>query len=171
VAGTVALIDLGANTTSVVIARDGVPQFVRIIPTGGNDLTRELTTGLETDASSADAAKRSLGLASQVSTLVEKQAMEIIYRVASEQLTSLRNTINYWINTRPHDPVHRIVLTGGGAQLRGLADALAEMTRLEVVAGDPFASVALARGLDANDLRQNGASFAVAFGLALGSAA
>lgn len=171
VAGTVALIDLGANTTSVVIARDGVPQFVRIIPTGGNDLTRELSTGLETDATAADAAKRSLGLASQVSTLLEKQAMEIIYRVASEQLTSLRNTINYWINTRPHDPVQRIVLTGGGAQLQGLPDALAEMTRLEVVAGAPFANVALARGLDENDLRRNGASFAVAFGLALGSAA
>lgn len=171
VAGTVALIDLGASTTSVVIARDGVPQFVRIIPTGGDDLTRELTSGLETDVAKADTAKRSLGLASQVSTPAEKLAMEIIYRVASEQLTSLRNTINYWINTRPSDPVQRIILSGGGAQLRGLPDALAEMTRLEVSAGDPFASIAVARGIDAQELRRTGAAYAVAFGLALGSAA
>jgi type IV pilus assembly protein PilM len=34
VVGTVALVDIGASTTSVVIATDGVPQFVRIIATG-----------------------------------------------------------------------------------------------------------------------------------------
>lgn len=169
--GTVALIDVGASTTSVVIAKNGVPQFVRIIPTGGDDLTRELRTGLEADAAAAETVKRSLGLASQVSSPVERQAMEIIYRVASEQLTSLRNTINYWINTRPTEPVQRIVVSGGGARLAGLPEALAEMTRLEVVAGDPFAGIAMAKGINAEELRRGGASFAVAFGLALGSAA
>ena len=34
VRGTVALVDIGGSTTSVVIASDGVPQFVRIIATG-----------------------------------------------------------------------------------------------------------------------------------------
>ena len=48
--GTVALVDVGANTTSVVIAVDGAPQFVRIIPAGGDDLTQALMKGLEVDA-------------------------------------------------------------------------------------------------------------------------
>ena len=47
VAGTVAVVDVGANTTSVVVLTDGVPQFVRIIPTGGDDITTALTARLE----------------------------------------------------------------------------------------------------------------------------
>lgn len=171
VPGTVALIDIGANTTSVVIAQDGVPQFVRIIPTGGDDLTQALRSGLDTDIAGAEGIKRKLGLASKVATQEEKEAAEIIYQVASEQLTSLRNTISYFANTRPHDPVRQIVLSGGGSLLRGLREALAEMTRLTVVVGDPFATIVLPRTLNPEELRQNGSVFSVALGLALGSAA
>lgn len=170
-AGTVALIDIGANTTSVVIVEEGVPQFVRIIPTGGDDLTQALRSGLPTDAVQAEEIKRALGLSSDGSTPEEQHATEIISNVAKEQLSSLRNTINYFVNTRPHNPVHQIILSGGGALLRGLPDALAEMTRLAVVTGDPFSTIALSDQLNAMDLRQNGSAFAVALGLTLGSAA
>ncbi|GAA3895805.1 type IV pilus assembly protein PilM [Leifsonia kafniensis] len=169
--GVVALLDIGAHNSSVVIAKDGVPQFVRIIPTGGDDLTQALRNGLETDAVQAERIKRSLGLATQVATQEEKKAVEIIYQVSSEQLSSLRNTINYFSNTRPGESVSQIVLSGGGAMLPGLPAALAEMTRVKVSAGDPFATVAVARSIDADHLRRNAPSLTVALGLALGSAA
>jgi len=44
--GTAAVIDIGATTTNIVISTGGVPQFVRIIPAGGDDLTRALITRL-----------------------------------------------------------------------------------------------------------------------------
>jgi type IV pilus assembly protein PilM len=169
--GTVALIDIGANTTSVVIARNGVPQFVRIIPTGGADLTQALRSGLEVELSEAENLKRSIGLAKQVNSVEEHRAVEIIYQVTSELLTSLRNTVSYFVNTRPQDPVRQLVMTGGGAQLPGLPEALSEMTRLPVVSGDPFVTVGLARSLNADNLRSNRSALAVALGLALGSAA
>lgn len=170
-AGTVALIDIGANTTSVVIVEEGVPQFVRIIPTGGDDLTEALRSGLETDAVQAEKIKRALGLSSQVATSEEQYATEIISQIANEQLSSLRNTIKYFVNTRPNQPVHQIILSGGGALLRGLPDALAEISRLTVIMGDPFSTIAISRRLDTKDLRRNGSAFAVALGLTLGSAA
>ena len=170
-AGTVALIDIGANTTSVVIAKDGVPQFVRIIPTGGYDLTHALQTGLEIGTGEAEMLKRSIGLAKQVNSIEEHRAVEIIYQVTSELLTSLRNTVSYFINTRPLDPVRQLVVTGGGSHLPGLPEALSEMTRLPVVPGDPFVTVALSRNLNADNLRQNRSALGVALGLALGSAA
>lgn len=171
IAGTVGLIDIGANTTTVVIARDGVPQFVRIIPTGGDDITHAVRAGLETDLAGAERAKRALGLATSVASQEEQAAVEVIYRVALEQLTSLRNTISYFANTRPDDPVQQLVVSGGGALLPGLLAALGEMTRLPVVLGDPFASIPIARTADEQKLRQQGSTFAVAFGLAVGSAA
>jgi type IV pilus assembly protein PilM len=171
VPGTIALIDIGAHTTSVVIAKDGVPQFVRIIPTGGADLTQALHTGLEIEAEEAETIKRSLGLATEVTSAEEHRAVEIIYQVTSELLGSLRNTVSYFVNTRPQDPVRQIVLTGGGAQLPGLAHALGEMARLPVVIGDPFASIKLAHALKMDDTQKHRSSLTVALGLALGSAA
>lgn len=171
VAGSVAIVEIGANTTSVVIAANGVPQFVRIIPTGGADLTQALRSGLEVEQAEAESIKRTLGLATQVATTDEHRAVEIIYQVSSELLTSLRNTINFYINTRPQAGMDQIVLTGGGAQLPGLPEALAEMTRIPVVAGDPFTTIALSRSLDASDLRLRRSSLTVALGLALGGAA
>ncbi len=169
--GTVALIDIGANTTSVIIARDGIPQFVRIIPAGGADLTEALRSALEIDANEAEGLKRSLGLATQVNTADEHQAVQIIYQSTSDLLNSLRNTVNYYINTRQSHPVGEIVITGGGAQLSGLAEALGEMTRLPVSQGDPFTSIALSRNLSADDLRLRRSTLGVALGLAIGSAA
>ncbi|WP_241975166.1 MULTISPECIES: type IV pilus assembly protein PilM [unclassified Cryobacterium] len=169
--GTVALVDIGGSTTSVVIAVDGVPQFVRIIATGGIDITQALEAELKSDFDQAEGMKRALGLATGAVSESDKRAVEVIYRIASEQLTSLRNTINYFANTRPTEPVRQIVLSGGGAQLQGLPEALAEMTRTSVVVGDPFATVGIARTIDASQLRLSGSTFAVALGLALGSAA
>ncbi|MDN4616241.1 type IV pilus assembly protein PilM [Leifsonia sp. F6_8S_P_1B] len=171
IGGTVALVDIGANTTSVVIVTDGVPQFVRIIPAGGGELTQALRSGLEVEPGEAERIKAAIGLARQVSSPEAHQAVEIIYRVTGELLTSLRNTISYFVNTRPATPVAQLVVTGGGAQLPGLPEALSEMTRLPVAVGDPFHSVALSRHLNADVLRQQRSSLSAAVGLALGSAA
>jgi type IV pilus assembly protein PilM len=155
----------------VVIAKDGVPQFVRIIPTGGNDLTEALRNGLETDPVRAESIKRTLGLPTGAVPAEDQPAIHIIYQMTSELLTSLRNTINYYGNTRPTSPVQRIMLCGGGALLSGLPAALAELTRLEVSMADPFSTVTLARSVDGEALRGSSSAFTVALGLALGSAA
>jgi type IV pilus assembly protein PilM len=169
--GTVAIVDIGAHTTSVVIAANGVPQFVRIIPTGSGDLTQTLATRLEIPYQEAERVKLSLGLASAVQTPGEERAVGIIYEQINDLLGSLRNTIGYYVNTRPGEALSHIVLTGGGAGLIGLADALGEFTRLPVIAADPYPSVTLARSLHADDLRQRRSSLSVALGLALGSVA
>ncbi|MFJ3491270.1 type IV pilus assembly protein PilM [Leifsonia aquatica] len=169
--GFSAVIDIGANTTTVVIAAAGVPQFVRIVPTGGADMTQALRDGLEIAPHQAEELKRSLGLATQVSTIEDQRAVEIIYQTAGELLSSLRNTINYFVNTRPDARFERVVLTGGGAQLPGFAEALGEMTRLPVAVGDPYLAVGLSRTLDADELRERRTSLTVALGLAIGRAA
>ncbi|MEY9851711.1 type IV pilus assembly protein PilM [Leifsonia sp. EB41] len=171
VAGTVALIDVGASTTTVIVATNGVPEFVRIIPTGGQDLTTALSTRLSLTPPQAESAKRTLGLAPNVSTAEEHSQATVIYEVVNELLGSLRNTIAYFSNTRETTPVQRIVLAGGAAQLPGFASALAEFTRLPVEDGDPFSTIAISRGLRAEDLRIDQREITVALGLAMGSVA
>lgn len=171
IGGFAALIDIGANTTTVVIAAGGAPQFVRIIPTGGADITDALCNGLGVAPHEAEGLKRSLGLATAVSSPDEQRAVEIIYQTAGELLSSLRNTINYFVNTRPDARFEQVILTGGGALLPGLPEALGEMTRLPVIVGDPYRTVGLSRSLDSDELRARRSSLTVALGLAIGRAA
>lgn len=169
--GAVVQIDVGAGTTSVVITIAGVPQFVRLIPTGGDDLTQALTVRLSIEAGQAEALKKSLGLSPSGALPEHHAAVTIIREVTTELLNSLRNTVNYFTNTRDHLTVTRIVLTGGGAQLGGFAAALGEMTRLPVVAPEPTGSVDLGRAVNRDALQQTRGAFLVALGLALGSKA
>lgn len=169
--GTVALIDIGASTTSVVLVSDGVPQFVRLIPSGGDDITNDLASRLEIPRELAEGAKRTLGLVSSSATKEDKTASAVIFETVNELLGSLRNTVSYYANTRPTEHVTHIVLSGGGAQLRGLPEALAEVTRIPVVAADPLQGVSFARSTSEADVRSNVTSLTVALGLALGSAA
>lgn len=169
VKGTIALIDVGMNTTSIIIVSDGVPWFVRIVPAGGDDLTQALKLGLEIDNDQAEELKRTLRLGAESGTVVDHRAVEILDVMAGELLGSLRSTVNYFNNTWPQDPVQHVMLTGGGARLSGLAEALSGMIRIPVAQADPFAMIVLPRGLNVENLQQHRVSITVALGLALRS--
>jgi len=171
VPGTAAVVQLGADTTSVVIATDGIPQFVRIIPMGGNDISRALVGTLDITFDEAEAVKRHLGLGGSARTPDDARAVAVITASVHELTSSLRNTINYFVNTRPSEPVTRVVLTGGGTRLQGMREALAEQTRLPVTMGAAFDGVGLARSIPAGDVADHVDAITVAFGLAVGSRA
>ena len=187
VMGTVALIDVGGSTTTIIIARDGLPWFVRIIPFGGEDLTQALQSKLQIPFAEAEALKGDLRFrssweitsditgktsqcacskcASEETLADDPRTLEILQSVSNELLGSLRNTINYFNNTHPDEAVEQVLLTGGGAQLNGLSEALSEMIVLPVTLPDPFALIALGRKVKSVS-REESATFSVALGLA-----
>jgi type IV pilus assembly protein PilM len=167
----IALIDIGATTTNVVVAVAGVPEFVRIIPTGGDEVTNVLATRLGVVGPTAENLKRASRLGSAGNTPDERRVSEVLNEATYELLNSLRNTVNYFVNSRPQHRPSRIILTGGGAQLGGLAEALAELTHTPVTIGDPFERVIVSRSISAANNSPSPVSLAVALGLALGSAA
>lgn len=167
--GNVAHIDIGARTTNVIVTSSGVPQFVRIIANGGNDLTAALADRLDISGVEAENTKRSLGLGGVSVAPEHAPAVAIIREVTGTLLTSLRNTLSFFANTRQNEPYSGIVLTGGGAQLLGFADGLSEMTRIPVVLGDTFGSIDVSK--DAAKGTQSQLGMNVALGLALGGAA
>jgi type IV pilus assembly protein PilM len=169
--GVVAIIDIGANTSTVVIAKDGVPQFVRIIAAGGADVTSAIRLEGSLTDEQAEAAKRALGLTTVGVALEHRPIVEVIYRVAGELVNSIRNTLNYFAGARPQEPVSQIVLTGGGAKLSGFAQALQDSTRIPITVGDPFSTVQTDRRFTAESNGGAVDSASVALGLALGSAA
>jgi type IV pilus assembly protein PilM len=189
--GTVALVDVGANTTSIVVARNGVPNFVRIIPVGGDDLTEALKVGLEIEEYKADVLKRTLRIGADLvgregaisltpectcakcqadlATVDDPRVQEILRSVSIELLGSIRNTITYFNNNSQEEPVKEILLIGGGTLLSGFAEALSEMIHIPVSSADPLTSISFARKAHSEKWQAKGANFSVALGLALRS--
>jgi type IV pilus assembly protein PilM len=148
-----------------------VPQFVRIISTGGGDITEAIRTELGVSAEQAETSKRALGLSTVGVAVENRPIVEIIYRVAGDQLNSIRNTLNYFATTRPDLPVREVILTGGGSKLIGFPQALGDNTRIPVSMGNPFENVSVSRKFEQEAAHGAADSIAVALGLALGSAA
>jgi type IV pilus assembly protein PilM len=169
--GVVAIIDVGSNTSTVVVARDGVPEFVRIISAGGKDLTDAIRSESMLTSEQAEATKLTLGLSTVGVPLAQQPIVEVIYKVAGELLNSLRNTLNYFVSVHDQQPITQIVLTGGGAKLRGFAQALQDGTHIPIVIADPFGLVSVDRRVAARASGSTSDAACVALGLALGSAA
>jgi type IV pilus assembly protein PilM len=165
----VAQIGVGADTTNVVICIDGIPQFVRIIPAGGDDVTRALMQQLALSRVDAEELKVRLGLRGGDGT-EDRRALEVIYASVGELMTSLRNTLAFF---SAHSPARlgTVVLSGGGSRLDGFARALGEMTRTTVVDAESGARIPVAPRLAANGESRTLERYSVALGLALGSAA
>ncbi|MHB1171408.1 MAG: type IV pilus assembly protein PilM [Lacisediminihabitans sp.] len=170
VRGTLAVVDIGASTTNVVVTKEGVPQFVRIIPVGGGEVTRALSERLEVSPEAAEQLKRQLGVA--VGSVVPEQraAVEVIYAVTGELIASIRNTLNYYVGAQPGRLVDGVVLTGGGARLSGFSAALGEVTRIPVSVGNPLGGAALTRAVSSGGGSDQAQSMTVALGLAIGGA-
>lgn len=166
----VIIIDIGESTTNFVYSLGGVPQFVRLIGIGGGDITRAIAGRLRMDEGSAERAKRSYGLTTQVASEADRPIVEIIYEITSELVTNIRNTITYVTNAHGASVFERIILSGNGAQLAGLPQALSEHTRTQVTIADPFEGFATSRSVRKLDSRQ-GLGMTVALGLALGATA
>lgn len=167
--GTVALVHVGATTSCLVIATDGVPQFVRIIPSGGEEVTTALVN-LGLTPADAERMKATAGLIRESYQPESMAIAETVIRVTDDLLGSIRNTLQFYRNTRPNDPIVGIILSGGGSRLRGFPAALEEVTRLQVELGDPTDRFALAKAIDVHTLPSVLPAMGVALGLTLRSA-
>ncbi len=163
--GVEAIVDIGARITNIVVHTAGVPRFVRIMLRGGQDVTDALSEHLGMDVAEADALKH----ASSVEPGGTDLAARALAAGAQQLIDEVRGSLDYYASSHPSGAVERIVLSGGGAQLGGLAEELAAATRLPVVAGEPVGRVGFG-GVPGRRLTDLSALAAVPVGLAMGAA-
>ena len=169
--GTVALVHVGAVTTTVVVAIDGVPQFVRIIQNGSEDITNALSTRLGIDSRQADQVKRGFGLTTEGISADWRPAVEVIYQATGDLMGGIRNTLSFYVSTRPGAVIDKIFVSGGGAEMTGFSSALAETMRIQVFTPNALDRFAIARTVSPESVDAGSAGLPVAVGLALGSVA
>lgn len=164
----VALVEIGASVTNVVIAAQGVPRLVRTLPSGGNNVTQAIASGLGVAAPEAEAIKRAVGVVHQPAP-GQEVAAEAIGAVTRQLVEGIRNTFVYYQGNHPGAGIEGVILTGGGAHLPGLGQYLSSASRLPVAFGD--ALVGVRRPKNQPDLAGFESRIALPIGLAYGVAA
>lgn len=157
---TVAIIDFGAGSTKLYIVHKGVVGKTYSIPMNGTDLTRELSKAAEVDFRQAEEMKRTTGLMG--GSEVGIRAMSVILE---RGLREIHKMIDRYTEEESHT-VEKIILSGGGALLKGLIPYTEDMLSCKTVLADPFAKVAYPAFLE-DTLKEAGPAFAVALGIAL----
>ncbi|GIG54621.1 type IV pilus assembly protein PilM [Demequina activiva] len=166
----VATVDVGAETTTVVVSQHGSPRLVRVLPQGGSDATKAIASAFKGASIDAEALKFQIGMNPNVGT-EQRPVAEAVAHVMSPLIDSIRNTLVYFASSNPGAGAERIVLSGGGAYMAGFGQALSSATRLPVMIGDPMQGAVVSKKVDAQQFRGREATLATVVGLAMGGAA
>ncbi|MBC7724508.1 MAG: type IV pilus assembly protein PilM [Burkholderiaceae bacterium] len=162
----VAVIDVGATTTGIVISRGAVPLFLRLLRAGGLDVTEALTSRLPLSVAQAETVKRRITITGTMPPDLELAA-GVASDTVGELLRSLRNTISFFNGSHADLPISRIYLTGGGSRLGGFAKELATLTGLPVSPPRLSSSISYGAGFAVSEFAASEGAFIPALGLAI----
>ena len=150
-----ALVDYGADTTTVSVYKNGLLRFLRVIPLGSALITRDLATVLKIEPEQAEHIKCTYGLCNligsqdieetivlnqrkvtlkEIGDIIEARNEEIVRNVMAQIKASGYSEVLY----------SGIILTGGGSQLRKLDDVflkLSESKRKPRIVTEPLCGV------------------------------
>ena len=167
-ADTVALVDIGAKVTNIVVHRAGVPLFVRILLLGGQDVTDAVSDAVGLDTLNAESLKQ-LPDSSGYDHDQLAAAARAVDDGAAVFVDEVRSSLDYFVSSSAGTRLQRLVVTGGGSRLHGLTERLEAATRLPVVAGNPLRRMQIGRtGLSDEQIDFVQPLVAVPVGLALG---
>jgi len=177
----VALVDLGAERTGVHLFNDGILHFSREVTPAGTDLTRAIMEGMDSEEEPhllyerAERIKHEMGIPSK--DFYEKndgQSMDLskipfLIRPVLERLAAeIGRSFDYYRNQFHIERIDRLLLSGGGANLRNLSSYLSEELQLPVERFNPFRKILFdAQKIDTQLMDQIGPVYNVAIGVGL----
>ncbi|WP_159451390.1 type IV pilus assembly protein PilM [Demequina sp. NBRC 110054] len=133
----VGIVDVGAHTTEVVVVQNGMPRFIRVIPSGGGEATTGIMAAMNMSMADAENLKYQNGINASGSPALEP-AHEAAMQATRALVDGIRNTFVYYAGNNPGAPIDRVFIVGGGAHLPGFGQYLATACRLPVGFGDAF---------------------------------
>lgn len=168
----VAVIDLGGATTGIAVYEEGDLQYTGVIPVGGVNITNDLAIGLKTDPEVAEKIKLE-----HASALVRSENKEVSVKFGGEVHSFQTQDVDDIVEARLEEIFEAIqlhlkkagragklpsgvVLVGGGANLKHIADYAKQTLGLAARVGKPTGYGGVADGIEKPE-------FATAIGLML----
>ena len=138
---TVVMVDFGARSTNIAIAKNAQLAFSRSIPTAGEAFTRAVAQVLGVEQQQAEQYKKSYGLSSKQLEGKIKVAIEPVFRMVVDEI---RKAIHFYQTEEGGgDKPTSVILSGGTSGMPEVVNYLTRILGLEVVVGNPFMKVAV----------------------------
>jgi len=161
---SVALIDIGASKTSLNILKGYSSVFMRDVSLGCSQINQKIISLLNCSEEEAEEIKFN----KKTDKISQNDLDEITSTVVSDWCAEIRKALDFFYSTYPDEQIKRVVLSGGGANIKEFQELLAEETSSEVETIDPFKNLIITnKKLDASYLEQVASQAAICMGLAI----
>ncbi len=155
-------IDLGASKTKLSIIEYGIVRTFHVVGRGGADITRAIAQSLGVAFSDAEELKRAYGLVKDMNS----KGIDEIIMLSLNYIFSETSSVVFNYEKKTNKTISKIILSGGGALLKGILETSQEHFSAEVVLARPFSKVEAPAFLTPV-LNSIGPEFSVALGVAL----
>jgi type IV pilus assembly protein PilM len=158
----VVALDIGTDSSNLVVTDGERIIWQRPIPLGGNHFTRALTKDLKLTFAKAEHTKRNAAKSPDL-----KKILLALKPVLNDFVGEVQRSLGYFTNTHRDATIQYLIGLGNAFRLPGLQKFLQEKLQLEVRKLSKLQRVDGEGVLDAPQFKENVLSFAVAYGLAL----
>lgn len=158
---TVAIVDMGATITAVMVLHDLEAVYTRDQAFGGKQLTEEIMRNFGMSAEEAGKAKK-------YGNLPETYEAEILPGFIDDMAQQIDRSLQFFFSaSSQYANIDQIILAGGCAHIPNVASILQEKLQINTTVARPFADMSVATKAKPKQLAQDEGSMLVACGLAL----
>ena len=179
----VAMLDIGHERTTIALVNKGLLEFTRTINISGDEVTRSIMAvplvkgegegDLRTlTYEEAEGIKHEHGFPPPTETGATSEGIQLnqisilMGTVLEKLMDEVRTSFSFYV-TEFHIPqVDKIILSGGGALLKGLKEFMSGELGIGVEVVDPFRGINFAGGIPEDDVAGIAPAFVMPFGLA-----
>jgi type IV pilus assembly protein PilM len=159
---TTLIIDIGARSTAIAIAKKGLLKFSGQTDFAGGSLTQTISAGLNIMVRRAEDLKKQKGLKGTGGEYELSTLMLPILDVIISEARRVKNNFEKGYDEK----VEHVILSGGGADLLGIVPYAQEQLGLPTAKADPFSQVRYASDIEPL-VKELGPEFSVAVGLGM----
>lgn len=157
-----AIVDIGANLTTLNVIKDGRSIYSREQVFGGKQLSDEIMRRYGLSFNEAGAAKKLGGLPESY----ESEVLEPFKEGVAQQISRL---LQFFYSGSDYSRVDQIVLAGGCASINGMEQVIEQHLGVSTITANPIASMTVNPRVQAHALAADAQALLIACGLALRS--
>jgi len=158
------VLNIGEKFSDIFNINKGNVYFSRSLPVGGESLTRAVSLGLGLDLPSAEEYKKAYGIKEEeLEGKIRTATMPVFNSITDE----VRKAIALFVEDTGGKAVQLLVLSGGSANLPGMAEELTRTLGVEVQISQPFVNIDVTKIQSPFNLNVEGCRFSLAVGLSL----
>lgn len=160
------IVDIGMLKTSFIIVQNGVPSFTSSIPFSSRGITDIIASQMGVDRVEAERIKIFQGIEHSIEG-ENNPVLTMVTPLLENLSTEIKKTIDFY-HTFPNvkADIKKVIISGGSANLKGLAPYLAMNLAYEVELGNPWVNLNLGKNLPTIN-RSDSIRYATAIGLAM----